>query len=173
MSSQLQNPAALSLKSLQYHWVEGWMGLRTHLDITGMWLCSAPHSTSTPTVQTTAPHCTYWNIPTHSANGKILKIMWRNLQLHNVQLDKHKYFNKQHGKKTHDQWGVLPGKTGNGKCTVTYHVKDEIQNSSATTKQDTNQCSERIKCKVQVAFEDTPHRIQYRHECLHILLCKC
>jgi len=37
-------------------------------------------------------------IPTHIANGKILKIMWRNLQLHNVQ-----YFNKQHRKKTSEQ----------------------------------------------------------------------
>jgi len=59
MSSQLQNPATLSLNSIQYHWVEGWMGFRTHLDITGIGLRSVPHSTSTPTVQTTAPHCTY------------------------------------------------------------------------------------------------------------------
>jgi hypothetical protein len=28
--------SALSLKSLQYHWAAEWMGLRTHLDATGI-----------------------------------------------------------------------------------------------------------------------------------------
>lgn len=78
------------------------MSLRTHLDVIGIRQCSVSHSTSTPTVQTTAPHCTHGNIPTHIANGKILKTVCINLQLHNDQLGKHKYFNIQHGKKTSD-----------------------------------------------------------------------